>query len=70
MNSVSGRQCTASWLLYLHVAVTTALSPAAGPAHGCLKVVPSESARVLIARNARGASVCHGMAVYVSWLKF
>lgn len=70
MDSVSGRQCTARWLLYLNVAVTTTLSPAAGPAHRCLKVVPLESARVLISRNAGGASVCDGMAVYVSWLKF
>lgn len=70
MDSVSGRQCTASWLLYLNVAVTTALSPAAGPAHRCLKAVPLETAKVLISRNAGGASVCDGMAVYVSWLKF
>lgn len=70
MESVSGRQCTASWLPYLDGAVTSALPPAAGLAHCCLKVVPVQSARVLISRSAGGASVWDGMAVYVSWLKF
>lgn len=53
----------------LNGAVTTTLPPAAGIDYCCLEVGILVGVSVLISSSAGGASVCGGVAVYVSWLK-